>query len=81
METEESDFLTSDYTTKLIIKIIRSWAKDGYTDPWNKIGSPETMPHTHGLLVFDRGGINMQQSKGNLLNKQVWENRSTTLKE
>ena len=77
---EESDFLTSDYTTKLIIKIIRSWAKDGYTDPWNKIGSPETMPHTHGLLVFDRGGINMQRSKDNLLNKRVWENRSTTLK-
>ena len=80
MEMEETDVLTSDYTTKLIIKIIRSWAKDGYTDPWNKIGSPETMPHTHGLLVFDRGGINMQRSKDNLLNKRVWENRSTTLK-
>ena len=81
MEMEESDFLTSDYTEKLIIKIIRYWAKDRKTDPWNKIGSPETKPHTHGLLVFDRGGINMQQSKGNLLNKQVWENRSTALKE
>ena len=81
METEESDFLTSDYTAKLIIKIIRYWAKDRNTDPRNKIGSPETKPHTHGLLVFDRGGINMQQSKGNLLNKQVWGNRSTTLKE
>ena len=81
METEESDFLTSGYTTKLIIKIIRYWAKDRNTDPRNKIGSPETKPHTHGLLVFDRGGINMQQSKGNLLNKQVWGNRSTTLKE
>ena len=81
MEMEESDFLTVDYTTKLIIKIIRSWAKERYTDPCNKIGSPGTKPHTHGLLVFDRGGINMQQSKGNLLNKQVWGNRSTTLKE
>ena len=80
MEMEETDVLTSDYTTKLIIKIIRSWAKDGYTDPWNKTGSPETKPHTHGLLVFDRGGINMQWSKDNLLNKRVWENRSTTLK-
>ena len=78
---EESDLLTSYYTTKLIIKIIRSWAKDSYTDPWKKIGSPEMKPHTHGLLVFDRGGINMQRSKDNLLNKQVWGNRSTTLKE
>ena len=81
MEMEESDFLTSDYTAKLIIKIIRYWAKDRNTDPRNKIGSPEMKPHTHGQLVFDRGGINIQQSKGNLLNKQVWENRSTTLKE
>ena len=81
MEMEESDFLTLDYITKLIIKIIRYWAKDRYTDPWNKIGSPETKPQTHGLLVFDRGVINMQRSKDNLLNKRVWENRSTTLKE
>ena len=80
MEMEETDVLTSDYTTKLIIKIIRSWAKDGYTDPCNQIGSPEMKPHTHSLLVFDRGGINMQWSKDNLLNKRVWENRSTTLK-
>ena len=50
METEESDFLTSDYTAKLIIKIIRYWAKDRHTDKWNKIGSPEMKPHTHGLL-------------------------------
>ena len=80
METEESDFLTSDCTTKLIIKIISYWAKDRNTDPWNKIESPEMKPHTHGLLVFDRGGINMQRSKDNFLNKRVWENRSTTLK-
>ena len=68
------------YYKATVIKIVRYWAKDRNTDQWNKIGSPEMKPHTHGHLVFDRGGINMQWRKDSLLNKQFWENRSTTLK-
>ena len=69
------------YYKAIVIKIIRYWAKDRHTDKWNKIGSPEMKPHTHGHLVFEKGGINMQWNKGNLLNKQFWENGSTALKE
>ena len=69
------------YYKATIIKIVRYWAKDRNTDQRNKIGSPEMKPHTHGHLIFDRGGINMQRRKDNLLNKQFWENRSTTSKE
>ena len=68
------------YYKATVIKIVRYWAKERNTDQWNKIGSPEMKPHTHGHLVFDRGGINMQWRKDSLLNKQFWENRSTTLK-
>ena len=59
MDLEESTFLTSDYTTKLVIKIVCHWHKNRNIDQWNKIESPEINPCPR-YLIFDKGGKNIQ---------------------
>ena len=71
---------TSDYTTKL--QSSRQYGTGTKTKIYqcNKTESPEINLHTHGPLIFNKGGENVQWRKDNLFNKWCWENWSTTCK-
>ena len=73
MELEESSFLTSGYTTKLLSRQYGTGTKTN-TDQWNNTDSPEMNLCTCGDLSFDTGGNNIQWGKDSLFSKWCWEN-------
>ena len=74
MDLEESTFLTSD------TKAVCYWHKDRNIDQWHKREGPETNPRNYGLLIFDKGGKNIQWRKDSLFDQRCWENQTATCK-
>ena len=70
---------TTQTTKVMIIKRVRNWHRNRYTDQRNSVQS--RINHcTHGQLICDKGDKNIQWRKDSLFNKWGWGNWTATCK-
>ena len=61
MELEESGSLTSDYTTKRVIRTVWYWHTNRNIDQWSRMESSDINPSTYAKLFYEKGGKNVQE--------------------
>ena len=61
---ETSQCLTSNYVTKLVIRIVQDWHKTRHLDQWKRIQNPEIHLCIYSQLIFDKVSKNTQWGKG-----------------
>ena len=61
-----------------VIKTVQYWWENRSMVQWNRIGSPEINPCTHGQLIDDKGGMTLKCRKDSLFSKKCRENQTGT---